>query len=331
MAYSESVLTRARERLEQQCLQHKQEHTRRVASAYQACPRLRQIDRLLHLTAAKAVAASVSREPDAKQTIDCLRQENLALQQERTALLAGLGLEKDALDGKPLCPRCGDRGYIGSQMCNCLGELCRQEQKKDLTSLLSTGQERFENFSLDYYPDAYDPKLGASPRRIMQATLAHCRRYCASFSPQAESLLFSGATGLGKTFLSACIARQVADQGFSVVYETAVRLFGDFETEKFGDRSGDRVEHGNLTSKYLQTDLLIIDDLGTEMTTQFTISALYTVVNTRMMEAKPTIISTNLTPEALEGRYSPQIASRLLGTYSLFQFFGKDIRMQQQN
>lgn len=196
--------------------------------------------------------------------------------------------------------------------------------KKELTSLLTTGRESFENFSLDYYPDAWDEKLGASPRKIMQITLARCRRYAAEFGMASESLLLSGATGLGKTFLSACIARQVADKGFSVVYETAGKLFSDFETAKFG---GYTEENRSRTEKYLACDLLIIDDLGTEMTTQFTISALYTVVNTRLLESRPTIISTNLTPEALEGRYSPQIASRLQGSYRLFQFFGSDIRL----
>ena len=144
-----------------------------------------------------------------------------------------------------------------------------------------------------------------------------------NFSLSSGSLLFSGATGLGKTFLSACIARQVAENGYSVVYETAIRLFADFESEKFGPPLE---EPRSRTNKYLNCDLLIIDDLGTEMTTQFTISALYTVINTRLMENRPTIISTNLADTEIEGRYSPQIASRLIGTYRLIQFAGEDIR-----
>ena len=106
------------------------------------------------------------------------------------------------------------------------------------------------------------------------------------------------------------------------MYETAIRLFGDFETEKFGAQGGD----GSLTRKYFDCDLLIIDDLGTEMTTQFTVSALYSVLNTRMMEGKPILISTNLLPEALETRYSPQIASRIVGTFRLIKFTGDDLR-----
>ena len=156
----------------------------------------------------------------------------------------------------------------------------------------------------------------------MRSNLNICKKYAAGFSAASGSLLFSGATGLGKTFLSACIARQIADRGFSVMYETAIRLFGDFETEKFGAQGGD----GSLTRKYFDCDLLIIDDLGTEMTTQFTVSALYSVLNTRMMEGKPILISTNLLPEALETRYSPQIASRIVGTFRLIKFAGDDLR-----
>lgn len=193
--------------------------------------------------------------------------------------------------------------------------------EKELTSLLGSGRESFESFRLDVYSDLYDEKLGVSPRKLMQSNFNICRRYAQNFTPQAGNLLFSGATGLGKTFLSACIARQVADRGYSVVYETAIRLFSDFESEKFGGE-----EQRGLSRKYLACDLLIIDDLGTEMTTQFTISALYNVVNTRMMENRATIISTNLAPETLEGRYSPQIASRVLGTYRLLKFAGSDIR-----
>ena len=157
----------------------------------------------------------------------------------------------------------------------------------------------------------------------MRSNLDVCKRFARTFDHGSGSLLFTGATGLGKTMLSACIARQVADQGYSVVYETAIRLFSDFEAEKFG---ADSEENRGLTRKYLQCDLLIIDDLGTEMTTQFTVSALYHIVNTRMMDGNSTIISTNLQPEAIERRYSPQIASRIEGTYQLIKFVGNDIR-----
>ena len=321
MGYSEQVLRRARERLEQAKQERERENEAHRREAYARYPRLQEIDRELQMTMAQLMAATLRRGEDPTEAIGQIREKNLALQREREWILEAGDFEEGYLDDAPICAKCGGTGYEGNQMCSCLRELCRQEQKKELTSLLGSGRESFESFRLDVYSDLYDEKLGVSPRKLMQSNFNICRRYAHNFTPQAGNLLFSGATGLGKTFLSACIARQVADRGYSVVYETAIRLFSDFESEKFGGE-----EQRGLSRKYLACDLLIIDDLGTEMTTQFTISALYNVVNTRMMENRATIISTNLAPETLEGRYSPQIASRVLGTYRLLKFAGSDIR-----
>lgn len=320
MAYSAQVLRRARARLEQAKLERERENEAHRAAAYERYPRLREIDRELQQSMAELAIAFLKK--DSEETLGAIRTRNQTLQAERSWILEAGEFEDGYLDDTPVCTRCGGTGYDGSQMCSCLRELCRQEQKKELTSLLGSGRESFDTFRLDVYSDAYDPKLSTSPRELMRSNLNICKKYAAGFSAASGSLLFSGATGLGKTFLSACIARQIADRGFSVMYETAIRLFGDFETEKFGAQGGD----GSLTRKYFDCDLLIIDDLGTEMTTQFTVSALYSVLNTRMMEGKPILISTNLLPEALETRYSPQIASRIVGTFRLIKFAGDDLR-----
>lgn len=320
MAYSAQVLRRARARLEQAKLERERENEAHRAAAYERYPRLREIDRELQQSMAELAIAFLKK--DSEEALGAIRTRNQTLQAERNWILEAGEFEDGYLDDTPVCTRCGGTGYDGSQMCSCLRELCRQEQKKELTSLLGSGRESFDTFRLDVYSDAYDPKLGTSPRELMRSNLNICKKYAAGFSAAGGSLLFSGATGLGKTFLSACIARQIADRGFSVMYETAIRLFGDFETEKFGAQGGD----GSLTRKYFDCDLLIIDDLGTEMTTQFTVSALYSVLNTRMMEGKPILISTNLLPEALETRYSPQIASRIVGTFRLIKFAGDDLR-----
>ena len=321
MAYSEQVLRRARVRLEQAKQERERENAAHRQEAYERYPRLKEIDRELQLTMAQLMATALRHGEDPTQAIAQIRDRNLALQRERDWILEAGDFEEGFLDDAPVCAKCGGTGYEGNQMCSCLRELCRQEQKKELTSLLGSGRESFDTFRLDVYSDAYDDTLGTSPRKLMQSNFNICRRYAQNFTPQSGNLLFSGATGLGKTFLSACIARQVADRGFSVVYETAIRMFADFEAEKFGGE-----EQRGLTHKYLACDLLIIDDIGTEMTTQFTISAMYNIINTRLMDGKATVISTNLVPEAIEGRYSPQIASRILGTYRLIKFAGSDIR-----
>lgn len=323
MAYSEQVLRRARERLEQVKAERARENETHRKEAYARYPRLKEIDRELRHTMTQLMASAFRNGEDPTQAIAQIRDQNLALQQERDWILEAGGFEAGYLDDLPVCDKCGGSGYCGSRMCSCLRELCRQEQRRELTSLLGSGRESFESFRLDYYPDRYDSSLGASPRQLMQSNFNICRRYAQAFPVGCSNLLFSGATGLGKTFLSACIARQVADNGFSVVYETAVKLFADFEAEKFGAALE---ENRGLSRKYLECDLLIIDDLGTEMTTQFTVSALYTVINTRMMNHRATIISTNLADTELDGRYGPQIASRILGTFRLIQFAGDDIR-----
>ena len=319
MAYSEAVLHRARERLLQEKNLYEAETAARRAQVLQAYPRLREIDQALRQSVAGAVAAAFRKGEDTTAAIAALKEKNLALQREREWILASAELDESVLDPPPFCPHCGGSGYVGSSMCECLRELCRQEQKKELSSLLG-GKESFDGFRLDLYPTEPDPNLGVSPRQLMERTFRRCRRYAREFGAGAPSLLFTGGPGLGKTFLSACIARAVADNGFSVVYDTAGKLFSDFEAVKFGGNQQD------LTRKYLQCDLLIIDDLGTEMTTQFTQSVLYRVLNDRLLENRPVIVSTNVSDQALRQRYSAPIASRLLGAFEVCLFLGQDIR-----
>ena len=270
---------------------------------------------------AKAAQAAFVQGGDATELLEQARRENMALQQER-AELAALYFEDGYLDDTPICQHCGGNGYIGSRMCECLQEQCRQEQKKELT-FLNVGRESFEQFRLDYYPDREDPKLGVNIRMVMDKTYQTCRRYALSFSEKSANLLFSGDTGLGKTFLSACIARVVADSGYSVMYESAGHLFGNLERAKFaGDEAARRIGE-----KYLACDLLIVDDLGTEMPGQFTTAALYSLINDRILAGRPTIISTNLTSEEIAQRYNRQIASRLRGSYNRVSFLGDDIRI----
>ncbi len=323
MSYSEQVLRRAKARLAQAKEDCRAESDARQEELYRTYPRLREIDRELRQTVAGAVAAAFRKGEDPSAAIEALRDKNLALQQERDWILEAADLDVTALEPTVVCPHCGGSGYLGAVMCECLQELCRQEQKKELSSLLG-GREQFDQFRLELYPTEIDPDFGVSPRDLMQNVFTRCRRYAREFSLSSPSLLFSGGPGLGKTFLSACIARTVADNGYSVVYDTAGKLFSDFEAVKFGSNQED------LTRKYLSCDLLIMDDLGTEMTTQFTQTALYQVLNERLMTNRPTIVSTNLNDQGLRQRYIPAIASRLLGMYETHVFLGKDIRLMKR-
>lgn len=316
MAYSAEVISRARARLAQAKADRESENQHNLAVAYDRVPRLRQIDQQLRQTMAMAARAALS-QGNAEELMEQAKQANLGLQREREQLIAE-NFEEGYLDESPICSRCGGSGYVGSQMCECLKELCRQEQKKELT-LLHVGEGTFQQFRLDYYPER------DNIRAIMEKNFQNCRLYARNFSLDAGNLLFSGDTGLGKTFLSACIARQVADAGFSVVYESAAHLFSKMERAKFG---GDEDAQQEIR-KYTKCDLLIVDDLGTEMAGQFTTSALYTIINDRLLSGKPMIISTNLNTEGIEKRYSPQIASRLRGSFRRVAFLGDDIRLKK--
>ena len=323
MSYSLEVVSRARARLAQAKEDRESENRQHLAAAYARVPRIRQIDLELRRTMAQAAQAAFLQGSDGRALLEQARQQNLELQQERS-ILAKENFEEGYLDDSPICDKCGGTGYIGTNMCECLLELCRQEQKKEV-SILSGSRDTFNQFRLDYYPDRIDPKFGASPRAIMERNLKVCRTYALTFTPDAGNLLFVGGTGLGKTFLSACIARAVADRGCSVVYESAGHLFSKLEQAKFNPSEEARRE----AARFTDCDLLILDDLGTEMPSQFTTAALYTLLNDRILEKKPMVISTNLNTEELGRRYSPQIASRLQGSFLLLPFVGEDIRVMK--
>ena len=320
MAYSTEVVRRARARLAEAREDRERENREHLRIAYEQAPRLKEIDRQLRLTMARA-AQAVFAGGDAQRLMAQAKEENQELQREREWIL-DTTFEEGFLDETPICPTCSGTGYVGSTMCECLLELCRQEQKKELT-FLSAGRESFDQFKLDYYPDRVDPKTGYSARAIMERTFQVCKRYAYGFSMKSGNLLFSGNTGLGKTFLSACIARTVADSGYSVVYESAGHLFQTLEKARFESNEENRA----AAAKYTGCDLLIMDDLGTELPGQFVTAALYSLVNDRLLEGRPTIISTNLTEEDLVRRYNPQIASRLRGSYRRVAFVGEDIRL----
>lgn len=321
MAYSAQVVQRARQELAKQKADRASLYEARLRSVYARLPRLEEIDHSLRKSLTLAAQAAFAAGKDAPALMEQAKQANLALQQERDALLAE-HFSPDYLPEGPVCTRCGGEGYIGSQMCDCLKELCRQEQRREI-AMLATSGESFEDFRLEYYPDRIDPKYGASPRMIMQRNFDVCRKYAREFDAAAGNLLFVGNTGLGKTYLSACIAAQVADKGFGVVYETAAHLFRKMEKARFSpdaetEREMERVQN---------CDLLIMDDLGTELPGAFVTAALYSLVNDRLLAGKPMLISTNLNVDEIARRYSPQIASRLQGSFNRLTFVGEDIRV----
>ena len=321
MPYSAQIVRRARQRLAEQKADRESQYQEHLHSAYRQVPRLREIDKALRASMALAAQAVFTQGTDAQEAMEQTKQAKLSLQQERSALVQA-SFPAGYLDERPICDSCGGSGYIGSAMCSCLRSLCREEQKREL-ALLTSGQEQFDTFRLDYYPVQVDSRYGASPRAIMERNFRLCRRYADTFVPGCGNLLFVGGTGLGKTFLSACIANAVADKGCSVAYESAPQLLSKLEKNRF-----DPDEESRAQVQLLSTcDLLIIDDLGTEMPGNFVTAALYSLINDRLLSHGCMIISTNLNISEIAQRYSPQIASRLQGSFKRLTFVGEDIRV----
>lgn len=333
MSYEQNVMQRATARLLRRREIRERKRYDLEQELYRREPKLREVDRAIRGTMTELTELAVCGRPveaDGPE-ISGIRERNLALQAQRARLLKGLGYEADALDDKPACPCCGDAGWTGGEMCTCLKQLCAAEQMKALTALLNlTEEQSFDKLRLDVYSDARWQGENRSPREHMARVAAVCEGFARQFPHYPlKNLLLSGGTGLGKTFLSGCIAREVSERGYSVVYDTAINLFAAFETRKFTRDAAEERQARDDTRRYLSCDLLILDDLGSELTTPLVQSTLYEVVNSRLQADKRTIISSNLSMEHIAQRYTPQIASRIGGLYQELTFYGEDIRLNR--
>lgn len=319
------LLAQARKKLEDIRRHNEDTQATRQREIYAKIPAVRNIDLRLQNQMRELASIAMRRDPEAKTALKALEEENLALQARRGELLVAAGYPEDYTGDIYSCEKCQDKGYLmDGRMCSCLKKLYNAEVTRDLSGLLR-GDEQFDRFRLDYYSNLPDAN-GNVPREIMEIILHMSRNYAQKFGPNSVNMVFTGGPGLGKTFLSACIAKVVSEKGYSVAYESTSTAIGAFEREKFSRDLDEISAAGARVRHYLDCDLMILDDLGTEMNTSFTQSALYTIINQRLISGKQTIISTNLDERALTKQYSPQIVSRLLGEYQWLHFFGEDIR-----
>lgn len=332
MSYEPTVMRKALARLERRRDNRDRRRYELERELYARQPRLRQIDADLRGTMADLALLAAGGRPiraDGPE-IAAIRARSEALQTERTGLLAELGYGPDALDGAPACPRCGDRGWgEDGKMCACLKELCTQEQIKALTALLNlTDEQDFDRLRLDVYSDR--PWDGnRPPREHMKQVAAVCEGYARQFPDYPlKNLLLSGGTGLGKTFLSGCVAREVSRRGFSVVYDTASSVFGTFDDRRFARDMEQERRARDDARRYLSCDLLILDDLGSEHNLPSTRASLYELVNGRLQSGRHTIISSNLSTREIGAEYGAQLASRLEGLYRELTFYGEDLRLK---
>ena len=316
MAYSKETYKKAEQELAQRRNRALAEREDRHRIAVESVPEILETEERMSAAGLATIKALGMGAVDAKEYIRKLSEINLNAQAQRRMFLKKAGFPEDWLDVHYSCPKCEDKGFVNGIMCDCFKDLLKSLEYEKLCSKLPVGSCRFDNFKLDYYPDG----AGTSPRRRMESVLNYCKTYATDFSRRSPSLLLYGKTGLGKTHLSLAVAGKAVESGYGVIYTSAQNLFNKLEKEKFGRSDG------NTEETILDCDLLIIDDLGAEFTTQFTVSALYNIINSRELEGKPTIISTNLTPEQLTLTYSERITSRILSNFVMLYFDGSDIR-----
>ncbi|WP_317367435.1 ATP-binding protein [uncultured Tyzzerella sp.] len=293
---------------------------------YKKCKRIKEIDDELNMTAIKISKAIIYAGKDEKQKyIEDIKNLTESLKKEKESLMAENGFSKNYFDDVYICNKCKDTGFINNKKCECFKQklINKAYNMSNIAEIIKT--ENFSKFSLDYYSKQIDKENNMSPYENMKFIIRKCSLFVEEFDDKFKNMVFYGNTGLGKTFLCRCIAKELLDKGKIVLYVTAFNLFSIFENQKFNkDNEEINKEILNLVK---EADLFIIDDLGTEFITSLSTTELFDIINSRILERKSTIISTNLSPDEIVKNYSNRIVSRLYGEYDMIKFFGNDIRI----
>jgi len=329
MSISPSQFKKILTKIDQKRLKNQQVHYNRKDSLYKTFPELKATDDAIASLTTGATRQIIENPTRRDQIQASLQQEIKALSKKKEDLLVANGYDPDYL--KPLfdCKDCGDTGYVDGVRCHCLQkELMHYAYgQSNIGEVLR--KENFDSFLLDFYSDQSPAADRKSPREMAARNYKVCYDFAVNFTKESKNnLLLHGQAGLGKTFLCNAIAKEVLDQGYSVIYLTAFHLFRIIAEYRFRN-DDDQISYDDLQSMY-DCDLLIIDDLGTENANSFTTSELFSLINSRLLEDKPVVISTNLTPGTLGQQYTDRIVSRILGSYLSLGFTGSDIRIQKK-
>lgn len=298
----------------------------RLNEAYERLPRVKEIDAELSMLGISASKGIISGDGDTAGLVSHLSNESKRLVAEKDTLLKNAGFTADFFTNVYKCAACGDTGYTGGEVCGCFKRrlIAKFYEMSNLSGILK--RENFDTFNINHYSNETDPKTGVSPRANMNRVWTAALNFVKNFDTEFNNLLLYGDTGLGKTFLCNCIAKELLDAGKTVIYVTSPQLFKMVESIRFDKDSGDEPEQ--FMEMVFSSDLLIIDDLGTEISTVVTASELFNIINTRLLNRRHTIISTNFSPPEYADIYSDRITSRLFGNYLFLKFFGDDIRLK---
>ena len=318
MGYPKKNVIAVQEEFEKKRNNNKFLRDNRLFNIYSICPEIKDIDKELSRVGLDIFGATMQGKEGLEERLRALQERNEALQARRAELLIDAGYDATYTDLKYDCPLCQDSGYVDAKMCACLKNalILKGYESSGIINLLKT--QCFENFSLDVYSQEEQP--------LMKMCYKKLKKFVDEFETEKKNFLFYGSTGRGKTHLSTSIAKELIDKGYNVVYETAQNIFSDFDTDRFRDMYNNTEL---LSERYLDCDLLIIDDLGTEIVTSYTVSYLYNIINTRINRNLPIIASTNLSFEGLRKIYHERVTSRLFGEFITLTFGGKDIRINK--
>ncbi len=326
MAYNPLMYEKAQKTIDKRRKNAINQQNLRKQEIYKAIPQIHKIDKLISKTTIEVskeiLSSKAGSKTNLKEILKGLMIKNNSLKEEKKLLLQKNNYPENYLDIEYFCPKCEDTGYNKTGICECMRKLLKEQVYNKLNMSVNMENFKFSNFKIEHYPNDYiaSEKSLKTPREIAAENLKFCEDFAYSFSSKSGNILMQGGTGLGKTHLSLAIAGVCIEKGTDVVYASSQQLLNKLEADKFGE-----TKEGFLDS-ILESDLLIIDDWGTEFYTQFTISAFYNIINTRILENKPTIINTNLSFEEIVTKYSSRIASRIMGEYYIMTFYGKDYR-----
>lgn len=300
----------------------------RVREVYHICPRIEQIDREISQTGVQIARLVLSKTEQTQSLLGEMKTHMKELKTEKIRLLKANNFPEDFLSPQYQCEKCKDTGYIDNEICSCFHQklVDKAYHQSNLKKIIQ--KENFDFFDFRYYSDETDPRENTSPLVNIRNIYNICLKFVENFDHEPANLLLYGNTGLGKTFLCNCIAKDLMDAGHPVLYQTAPQLFKMIEDNRFHRNEDDPPI--DYMEDILSVDLLIIDDLGTEFSTVLSSSELFHILNTRLLEKKPVILSTNLSPAMMLDQYSDRIVSRIMGNYLMLKFFGDDIRVKKK-
>lgn len=305
-----------------------EDQARRIRHAEAEIPRLREIRAEISDLGYEAALGRVesSESSSKKDSSEDLSRRIKALMEERASLLKKNGLPADYLEMRYVCPDCKDTGYIGGERCHCFRQAAIDLVYQQSHIEEHLGNKSFRDFSLDFYSDSHKDGDVSSPRDAAKRALEIMKHFASSVPQKPESILLYGETGTGKTLLTNCAARSLLNRGVSVIYFTAFQFFDIAEKKVFDHDHSIDGDYDNIFS----CEVLIIDDLGTEMKNSFTASQCFQIVNERLLRGLSTIITTNLSLPELREVYGERVFSRIAGNYTLIKLFGDDVRLQKK-